>query len=129
MGLREKWLSGTGGRPPATKPLPFLLTRPPYPATVRPAGLSKKLIEASERLDRQHAALPPCLPATDGTWPHGPAWSASEISTYQARYEAFMGGGLNAHESETLADQSITRDRQNDARGSIKSFTFTKVIS
>jgi len=116
MGLKEKWLSGTGGRPPATKPLPALLTRPPYLATVRPAGLSIKPIHASIELDRQQAGLPDDLPVCDGAWPHGLAWSLTENDTFQSRLRAFTGRGLNAHESETLADKTITRDRQNDDR-------------
>ena len=49
------------------------------------AGLSQKLIDASVALDRQQAALPDDLPVCDGVWPNGPAWSPTEISTYQAR--------------------------------------------
>ena len=116
MGLRKKWLSGTGGQPPVIKPLPALLTSPPHLATERPAGLSQKLIEASERLDRQQAGLSTDLQVIDGTWPSGPAWNAAEIDTFQSRLRTFTGRGMSEAEAERMADQSITRDRQNDDR-------------
>ena len=83
MGLREKWLSGAGGRPPVIKPLPGLSTD---------------------------------LQVIDGTWPSGPAWNAAEIDTFQSRLRTFTGRGMSEAEAERMADQSITRDRQNDDR-------------
>ncbi len=58
-----------------------------------------------------HADLPTNLPVCDGVWPNGPAWTQTEINTYQSRYAAFIEHGMSEHEAERMADASIFSDR------------------
>jgi len=86
--------------------------------TVRPPGLTPKLLAASKALDAQtHAAGP--LPGNDADrwcWPHSSAMTGSEIDTFTARLARFTAKGVSAPDAEALADKLVTRDRESDDR-------------
>lgn len=85
--------------------------------TVRPPGLSAKLLAASLALDAQiHAA---------GALPGGPdrhcrpnstAMNSAEIGTFTARLARFTDKGVSHGDAERLADKLVMRDREQDDR-------------
>lgn len=86
--------------------------------TIRPPGLSAKLLAASLALDAQiHAAG--ALPGNDpdgDCWPHSRAMTGSEIDLFTARMARFTDKGVTHGDAESLADKLVVRDRDDDDR-------------
>ncbi len=86
--------------------------------TIRPPGLSAKLLAASLALDAQiHAAgiLPGNDPAGD-CWPHGTAMTGSAIDLFTARLARFTDKGVSHADAELMADRLVIRDCDDDDR-------------
>ena len=87
--------------------------------TVRPPGLSAKLLAASMALDAQiHAAgnFDNSDENPDWCWPHSTAMTGSEIDLFAARLARFTDKGMSQSDAEALADKLVTRDRDSDDR-------------
>ena len=86
--------------------------------TVRPTGLSAKLLAASMELDAQVQAVGR-LPGNDpdgDCWPHSSAMTGSEIDAFTVRLGRFTDKGISMDGGEALADKLVTRDRETDDR-------------
>jgi len=86
--------------------------------TIRPAGLSAKLLAASLALDAQiHAdGLLPGNGADRYCWPNSTAMNSAELDTFAARLARFTTKGLPYPEAESTADRLVQRDRDSDDR-------------
>lgn len=86
--------------------------------TVRPPGLSAKLLAASLALDAQiHAAgLLPGNDADRWCYPDSTAMNGKEIDLFTARMARFIDKGLRQIDAESLADKLVMRDREQDDR-------------
>ncbi|GEM_PF-927911 len=104
---------------PGTKGLP---TNPVdgAEATVRPPGLSAKLLAASLALDAQIHAAGQFDSSDENSdrwcWPHSTAMTGSEIDLFTARLARFTTKGVIHGDAELLADKLVTRDRGGDDR-------------
>ena len=90
----------------------------PDGGTIRPAGLSAKLLAASLALDAQiqAAGLLPGNGAEHGYDPTPTATTGRETDTHAARVILFTGKGVTPTDGEALADKLATRDRELDDR-------------
>ncbi len=88
--------------------------------TVRPAGLSAKLLAASLALDAQIHAAGQFDNSDENLdrhcWTESTAWTGSEIDTFTARLARFTGKGVIQSDAEALADKLVQRDRDSDDR-------------
>jgi hypothetical protein len=85
--------------------------------TIRPPGLSPKLLAASLALDAQIAAGA-LLDADSDRWcyPNSPAMNGAEIDLFARRQARFKNCGLPEDDAESLADKLVIRDRDLDGR-------------
>lgn len=86
--------------------------------TIRPPGLSAKLLAASMALDAQIQEAG-ALPGNDPDrwcWPHSTAMTGSEIDLFTARLARFTNKGVTHGDAEGLADKLVIRDRDGDDR-------------
>lgn len=98
------------------KPMPPVDTVQVDIGTVRPAGLSAKLLAASQALDAQIAGAGG-LPGNDSDrWccPNSTAMTGSEVDTYMARLARFTDKGAAQVDAERMADKLVARDRDSD---------------
>jgi len=86
--------------------------------TIRPPGLSTKLLAASLALDAQiqAAGAIPVNGPDRWCWPHSTAMTGSEIDLFTARLARFTTKGVIHGDAELLADKLVTRDRGGDDR-------------
>jgi hypothetical protein len=90
----------------------------PDGGTIRPAGLSAKLLAASLALDAQIQAAEP-LPGNSSEHRFDPTPTATtgrETDTHAARLASFTTKGMSHDEAAQLADKLVTRDRELDDR-------------
>lgn len=86
--------------------------------TIRPPGLSAKLLAASMALDAQIQAAG-ALPGNGPDrwcWPHSTAMTGSAIDLFTARMARFTDKGVTHGDAESLADKLLVRDRDDDDR-------------
>jgi hypothetical protein len=90
----------------------------PDGGTIRPAGLSAKLLAASLALDAQiqAAGLSPGNGAAHGLDPTPTAKTGREADTHAARLASFTTKGVSHDEAAQLANKLATRDRESDDR-------------
>lgn len=86
-----------------------------HAGTIRPAGLSPKLLGASLALDAEITAHGAPGPASY-CWPHSTAMNTVEIDIFTARMARFAEQRLILAEAERMADRLVIRDRENDDR-------------
>lgn len=84
--------------------------------TIRPPGLSAKLLAASLALDVQAAGALPAHEPDRWCWPHSTAMTGSEMDLFTARLARFTDKGVTHGDAESLADKLVTRDRDGDDR-------------
>jgi len=88
--------------------------------TIRPPGLSAKLLAASLALDAQIHAAGQFDNSDENSdrwcWPHSTAMTGSEIDLFTARLARFTTKGVIHGDAELLADKLVTRDREGDDR-------------
>jgi hypothetical protein len=86
--------------------------------TVRPAGLSAKLLAASQALDAkvQAAGLSLGDDSDRHCWPNSTAMNGAELATFTARLARFSTKGVTHADAESLADRLVQRDRDSDDR-------------
>jgi len=88
--------------------------------TIRPAGLSAKLLAASLAVDAQIHAAGQFDNSDENSdrwcWPHSTAMTGSEIDLFTARLARFTTKGLTHGDAEPLADKLVIRDRDDDDR-------------
>ena len=88
--------------------------------TIRPPGLSAKLLAASLALDAQIQAAGPFDNSDENSdrwcWPHSTAMNGSEIDLFTARLARFTTKGVIHGDAELIADKLVMRDRDDDDR-------------
>jgi len=88
--------------------------------TVRPPGLSAKLLAASMALDAQIHAAGHFDNSDENAdcwcWPHSTAMTGSEIDLFTARLARFTTKGLIHCDAESTADRLVQCDRDDDDR-------------
>lgn len=106
------------GNPTANEPIKRATS-----ATIRPPGLTPKLLAASLVLDAQIAASDQfrncdktCGADPDRyCWPHSTAMNTREIDLFAARLAKFTDMGVPHADAEALADKLVLRDREASA--------------
>ncbi len=115
-----------GDRTAANDPTPTITVQANLPTadvkgllgTIRPAGLSAKLLAASLALDAQiHAdgLLPGNDSDADG-WPNSTAMPDKSADLFAARLARFTDKGVTQIDAQALADRLVQRDRDSDDR-------------
>jgi hypothetical protein len=100
------------------KPMPPVDTTVADIGTVRPAGLSAKLLAASQALDAQIAGAGGLPGNEPDRWcyPNSTAMTGSEIDLFAARLARFTDKGVPQADAESLVDRLVQRDRDSDDR-------------
>ncbi len=103
----------------ANAPLPLPTMPVTHIGTIRPPGLSPKMLAASLALDASIAAAGPnSVPETDRhCFPYSAAMTGAEIDTFTALLHRFTTKGVIQLDSEWLADKLVQRDRDSGDRG------------